>query len=287
MPIPPRRPAELNKSTNHENPYIFIEVKSSLSEDDIHHERISLTDVGRLLVELESKPYKEQHELLMPNHKKIIGYDAIQSYFRAQIVNSVFGVDISNNGDTMTTSGKYTFLEVLNTHDDIYHYELTLKDVRELLNRLKRSVNNHHLYELNGPDGLYLVGYSAIQNYCNGGKVDKQTSDHVVNPVLKQPVQTGFIREVDIMRLVTEIQSLASEPGNEKAIHELSTVLKYVMSPESVPKKGTYAPYNVKFMNGTWFGDVDVQARNQDEALDVFRELKLPYTDIVAIAKRK
>ena len=362
MPIPPRRPPEAATSTNHETPYIFIEVKSSLSEDDIHHERISLDEVGRLLVKLERSPYKEQHELLMPNHKKLVGYNAIQKFYREQVVNTVFGERIMK-GKNMGTSGTYTFVEMKNADDygNFYHYELTLADVRELLKTLKRSAYNH-LHELHGPDNLYLVGYSSIQEYCYGNTGTKmnnnvftfeegtlsgayiypnltiqkvgslledlkynkfkekhklhlphgftfvgydaikqyykqstelpKTEDHILNPVLKQPIQTDFIREVDIMRLVTEIQSLATKPGNENKIHELSTVLKYVMEPECTPSKEKKQKrqeilYDVKFLNGCYFNNAQVLACDEDEALDMFRALKLPYTDIIAIAKRK
>lgn len=169
------------------------------------------------------------------------------------------------------------------------HPNLTMQEVGSLLENLKYS-DFKEKHKLHLPPGYVLVGYSAIERYYKQSTELPKVEDHFLNPVLQEPVKTDFIREVDILRLVTEIQSLATKPGNEKRIHELSSVLKYVMEPEVVPEKKEpkrdAVLYNVKFENGPDWHDVDVLACDKDEALEMFREFNVPYTDIIAIAKR-
>lgn len=195
--------------------------------------------------------------------------------------------------DTNMTKTTYTFVQVANPQrtGTIYHHGLSINDVGALLKKLKRNLYNH-LHELHGPDNFHLTGYGAIQAFYIKATQLPNIEDHIINPVLQQSFKMNFIREVDIMRLVTEIQTLATKPGNEKDIHELSTVLKYVMSPESVPNKESEWKrkaelYHVKFMSGPYFHDVEVLACDEDEALEMFKSYKMPYTDIVTIAKRK
>lgn len=170
------------------------------------------------------------------------------------------------------------------------HLNLTMKKVGILLENLKYS-NFKEKHKLHLPHGYVLVGYDAIERYYKLSTEFPKREDHILNPVLQEPVKTNFIREVDILRLVTEIQSLATKPDNEKRIHELSSVLKYVMEPEAVPEKKEHkrhaAVHQVKFMNDERFHSVEVLACDKDEALDMFYSLNLPYTDIISIQKRK
>lgn len=181
----------------------------------------------------------------------------------------------------------YTFEE--GTLSGAYiHPNLTMQEVGKLLENLKYS-DFKDKHKLHLPGGTF-TGYNAIKEYHRRCTELPNVEDHFLNPVLQEPIKTNFIREVDILRLVTEIQSLATKPGNEKRIHELSSVLKYVLEPESVPAKKEQKRhavlYNVKFENGPDWHDVDVLACDKDEALEMFRSQNLPYTDIVAIAKR-
>ena len=274
MPIPPRRPQQ--KSDNNmaaSGTYTFVEMKDDKNYHNLYHYELTLADVRELLKTLKKSAYNHLHELHGPDNLYLVGYSAIQEYCYGNT-----GATMNNNVFTFeqgTGSGAYV------------HPNLTMKKVGILLENLKYS-DFKEKHKLHLPHGYVLVGYDAIERYYKLSTELPKREDHILNPVLQEPVKTNFIREVDILRLVTEIQSLATKPDNEKRIHELSSVLKYVMEPEAVPEKKRQAvPYQVKFMNDERFHSVEVLACDKDEALDMFHALNLPYTDIISIAKRK
>ena len=283
MPIPPRRPQQ--KSDNNmatSGTYTFVEMKNDKDYGNFYHYELTLADVRELLKTLKKSAYNHLHELHGPDNLYLVGYSAIQNFCYGN--NGYY-----ENKGTKMNNNLFTFEEGTRSGSYI-HPNLTMQQVGKLLENLKYS-DFKEKHKLHLPHDYVLVGYDAILRFYKHSTELPKMEDHILNPVLQEPVKTDFIREVDILRLVTEIQSLATKPGNEKRIHELSSVLKYVMEPEAVPEKKEpkrdAVLYNVKFENGPYYHDVDVLACDKDEALKIFREFNLPYTDIVAIAKRK
>lgn len=268
MPIPPRRPQQKsdNKMTTSDK-YTLVEVRGDKDYDKLYHYELTLTDVREYLKLMKKSAFNHLHELRGPNNLKLVGYSEIQDYCYGNTGNKNFTFEEG------TLSGAYV------------HPNLTIQKVGSLLEALRYNIYKGK-HKLHLPDNSTLVGYDAIEQYYKQSTELPKIEDHTINPVLQEPVKTDFIREVDILRLVTEIQSLATKPGNEKRIHELSSVLKYVMEPESVPDKRQEVLYTVKFMNDLWHHLVEVLACDENEALDKFLAQKFPHTEIISITRR-
>lgn len=177
----------------------------------------------------------------------------------------------------------YAFVEFIGEKYKVHH-NLHVREVLDLLGTLKKNKNNHK-HELHGNDGkseIRIQGYGDIQKFCQ--LVLSLPKESILGePELNSDITPHFKREVDVIDLITKIQSLSSEAGNEKEVHELSTVLKYVLSVSNlkdikVTKKRTYCIYYETSLSSH---DIDITASSEDEAVELFKQTGIHYRSIL------
>lgn len=188
-------------------------------------------------------------------------------------------------GSNTMNRTSYAFVEFTGQKYKIHH-NLHIREVLDLLSTLKKNKYNHK-HELHGNDGkseIVIQGYGDIQKFCHLA-MSLPKDDIVGEQELNSDITPHFIREVDVIELITKIQSLSSTPGNEKEVHELSTVLKYVMNVSNVKdnkviKKRTYCIY---YQTSISSHDIDIIASSEDEALEIFKKIGIHYHTILQI----
>lgn len=177
----------------------------------------------------------------------------------------------------------YKFCEYTgNPFPFIIHHNVDIHEVGRILETLKKNKYNHkhELISVDDNGSVILHGYGEIQEFYRKAIEIPKNNDHIINPVLQAEVKTNFLSEINVMNVVNEIQVLASSPGNETQIYELSTVLKYVLKNIEKPAKSLYA---VHFKNGIWHHVLELFGTSADEVLDDFENLKVDHTEILKV----